>query len=485
MLAPVAMQVPYLFTQFANVTARALGEQLGLKYISYIDDLLLAIGPHHPRIRTIVQETLSLVRSFGWIVNEAKCALQLSVRLQGLGFIIDSEAMCYEVPLAREEKMLAVAAEVVRCKGVCSARLVARLVGHVMSMHLALGLVCRLRSRYLLLSIRQAAVDGSWGATVYLSPRALEEVLFWIYDLHSLTPQPLRPHMLVPTFFAEADTSDSACAAIITRTPAGPCNVPVLRYLLPEEVSLGSALRELKGYLHTLMVIVREYQVAGHVVQLTVDALAACFIWQNGGSQVTDANGELALFEVVLDMYRLADSAKCKLLLHWRPRRFVVRADALSKVVDKHDFSLRPAALAEVVRQLGPWDCDRFAADHNTTHTHFNSRFASARSAGADAFAQDWSQGCSFALPSFNDVDRVLDTIERYNADAILVVPAWHARAWWRRLTLTMWPRVARWLELPPDSLVPNRPNEEDCFFVSSAHRSFDTPLLAVYFMPL
>ena len=40
-----------------------------------------------------------------------------------------------------------------------------------------------------------------------------------------------------------------------------------------------------------------------------------------------------------------------------------------------------------------------------------------------DAFAQDWGAACNYLLPPFTILDRVLDKIERDNAEAVLVIP--------------------------------------------------------------
>jgi len=120
----------------------------------------------------------------------------------------------------------------------------------------------------------------------------------------------------------------------------------------------------------------------------------------------------------------------------------VQNADGLSKFVDTMDFSLRPELLARVRSVLGVWDIDRFAAGHNTTAHRFNALFGCAGSEGADAPRQEWGVGVSFALPNFHVIDEVLDVIERDNATAILIVPAWLSRPWWTRIWSTAWVRA-------------------------------------------
>ena len=61
-----------------------------------------------------------------------------------------------------------------------------QLAGQVISLQLALGLVCRLRSRYLLNSVRDAARTGNYSGFTVLSGRAAEEAELFGYQLDTL-----------------------------------------------------------------------------------------------------------------------------------------------------------------------------------------------------------------------------------------------------------------------------------------------------------
>ncbi len=63
-------------------------------------------------------------------------------------------------------------------------------------------------------------------------------------------------------------------------------------------------------------------------------------------------------------MFEAAERGGFSVVFRWVPREQLVAADALSKFVERSDFSVTPTSLA-LVRQLGPWDVDRFAAAHN------------------------------------------------------------------------------------------------------------------------
>ena len=55
----------------------------------------------------------------------------------------------------------------------------------------------------------------------------------------------------------------------------------------------------------------------------------------------------------------------------------------------------------------------------------FFSRYISEKSAGSDAFVQDWSRGFGYFHPPVGLVPRVLDKAREDRAQGILVVPFW------------------------------------------------------------
>ena len=58
-----------------------------------------------------------------------------------------------------------------------------------------------------------------------------------------------------------------------------------------------------------------------------------------------DSDRNLPVLEIILEMYQLMWHCDAVLILHWRPREVLSEADSLSKVTERHDFSLRPDVL--------------------------------------------------------------------------------------------------------------------------------------------
>ena len=319
---------------------------------------------------------------------------------------------------------------------------------------------------------------------VEVPERARREIELWARDLRALPLMPLTPHLRRPNFRLDADASATAVAAIFSDLASGAEPEYIHRELAEAERRKSSTLRELLGYAHAVRVVADRHgaQLRKQLVEIVGDSQAAAAIFRRGGSQrVDDESGELELFEAFLDVLRTASEHEFDVTFRWVPREQLVEADALSKFVERHDFSLTGEAQALVGNELGPWDVDRFAAAHNAKAARFNSRFATAGAEATDAFSQSWAEGVSFVLHDFNQIDKVLDRVERDDAEAVIVVPEYASKPFWKRMQAGQWQqRVARSLWLPAESVEPNAENAEHCFFGAEATGPFTCRLWAI-----
>ena len=137
-------------------------------------------------MRAIVEFFLS----FGWVLQPSKLVLTLGHTLDGLGFTLNTARMEYSIPARRQAKLLHAVDAVLSAWPRPRARAVCRVVGHILSCELALGLIARLRSRYLILSTRAAATAQRYNDRIVGSDKALAELLLWKHDLRSMPPQP-------------------------------------------------------------------------------------------------------------------------------------------------------------------------------------------------------------------------------------------------------------------------------------------------------
>ncbi len=176
--------------------------------------------------------------------------------------------------------------------------------------------------------------------------------------------------------------------------------------------------------------------------------------------------GRLLLTEVLLRMLDRAERGRFEVRFRWVRRSMLQDADDLSKLQDRMNFSLRPAAFQFVTDTFGPWDIDRYAASENAICARFNAALETAGAEAADALSQNWAADVNYILPDFHAVAKVLDHIERCNCRATLIVPEWRNMPWWHRLWSGAWARrIQRHTFLPTDSLIPRN---KWCFFGST-----------------
>ena len=454
----------YAFARLTAVTAEVLRiSGLVSALIVYLDDFGGSVGrvADHERMAKIV----AIVESFGWALAPEKLCIGLGTRIKLLGFMLDTRSMTIGVPHARRDKLRATAEFVLENHKAVQVRKVCQLVGQILSLQLASGLVCRLRSRYLLLAIRDAARVQDYNRVVPIIGRALEELRLWAGSLEHLPEAPMHKHLRRADWVLECDASDHALGAIVVTAPHERfVGASFHRRLAANEARWGSLLREMTGYRDAVVTLARRATLRGAMVEVVGDAQSAQFVFANGGSQVVDEpTGLLLILEALLSIYAVAEREGFEVRFRWVRRCYIQDADDLSKFVDRMDFSLTPEGLAHVWQRFGPWEVDRYASPSNTTCVRFNALFDSVNVEGVNALTQDWRSSVSFVLPNFHELDAILDIIERDNARVVLIVPCWPHQSWFRRLHSAAWAgRIAAWERISGAALMPNT---TDCFF--------------------
>ena len=133
---------------------------------------------------------------------------------------------------------MATAQAVLRLRGRVAVRLVCKHVGQILSMQLALGLVCRLRSRHLLFWVRDAARRGDDSGLMALNARAADEASLFAGQVDTLVDQPMHKHLWKADYVLHCDASDNALATIIVSAPTQEdVRAPFYRRLLPHEAA--------------------------------------------------------------------------------------------------------------------------------------------------------------------------------------------------------------------------------------------------------
>ena len=299
----------------------------------------------------------------------------------------------------------------------------------MVSCRLALGMTAIFHVRHLFLAVRDIGSD--FESPVFLSDRACRDLLWIESELPRTRPQPLHSTIFRETVRMECDTSDQNCAGYIVKHPDldGQRPVPLFRPLHDFEIGLGSTLRELAGYVHSLRAADRIRPLRDEHVLMLVDSLSSVFLLAKGGSQTLDADGRLALMLATEALFMAAEDIGCVLRLSWLPRALLHQADLLSKRIDRHDFSLSEPALAKLKQHVVlDFYVDRFASETNTVCPRFNSWLPCAAATAVDGLLQPWSGMANYCLPPFPLIPLVLDKVEADDALALVIVPEWPTR---------------------------------------------------------
>ena len=225
----------YAFTKLLRPLVKYWRAQ-GLRITVYLDDgICVAQGLEAAnRASEVVKCTLDRA---GFVVNVAKSMLQPAQQGQWLGFQLDLALGELSVPSQKIEALKSLLAQAVKAVDL-PARQIASIIGKIISMSPALGPVARLmtRSLYGLLDTM-----SYWSDRLFLTPFALQELQFWLYEIESYNNQPIwqNPSAVRVVF---SDASDTGFGGYTVEC----AGVQVAHGLWsPEEQVTSSTMREL------------------------------------------------------------------------------------------------------------------------------------------------------------------------------------------------------------------------------------------------
>lgn len=433
---------PYVFTRVTRQVVRYWRRQ-GIRLIHYLDDWLW-MAPSRYRAQLLSSRVVHDLTRLGFLLNYPKSTLSPVQSLIHLGFLIDTTTMTFAVPPERQERLMAVASELVEQArtpgdGYVVARLASKVAGHILSFFLALGPVTRMRSRYLYRDISPASSKQlSWDARVPLSTEALADVEFFMTQLSNLPPSPIHPPPLLPAHVLYTDAGEEGWGANLYLNSGYfppqhlPLEDPVPTWgaLPPHMISKSSTLRELFAIGQALAVFGPQLQ--NCQILIRTDSASATFIWANCGSQKVNEDGDLLLHEAVLRIDSLLKQWNIIPQWEWVPRDFNSIADFWSKFKDPGDYRLDPFFFQTLDLRWGPHTVDRMACAENALLPRFYSRYASLGTEGIDCFSVlDWSSENNFVHPDFNMIARVIEHMQRCEATGTIIVPEWPSQLWW------------------------------------------------------
>jgi hypothetical protein len=130
---------------------------------------------------------------------------------------------------------------------------------------------------------------------------------------------------------------------------------------------------------------------------------------------------------VLQDMEEEASGLRISLVpIHLRredPR--IKIADAGSKSANSDDWSIDDESFRRLEKKFGTFSVDLFADQTNHKVCKFYSAYYSPKSAGVEAFSQDWTEEKAWICPPVNLVIKVIRKIKSEKLSGLLIVPDW------------------------------------------------------------
>lgn len=290
----------------------------------------------------------------------------------------------------------------------------ARIMGKIISMALALGPVTRLmtRSLYTVLNARR-----SWCQYLLLTADAMEELSFWLEHIDKFNGQNIWPRAsAVRVVYSDASSTGFGgyCVEHGDQVVTGQWS--------KEETTQSSTWRELRAVRLVLDTICQK--VKNFRVRWFTDN-------QNVARIILYGSRKPILQEEALAIFATCVNHHIRLEPEWIPREANEFADYLSKLVDYDDWMLNPTVFKELDSQWGPHTIDRFADVHNRQLARFNSRYWYPGTEAVDTFTCNWGGENNWWCPPVHLVPRLLKHAEVTKAEGTLVVPQWVSAPFW------------------------------------------------------
>ena len=453
---------PAIFQGLMNAIARHLRRQ-GVRCGTYIDDWVFMFDSFDAA-SGFASELVELFQGLGLVVNVQKSVLSPTQRLQVLGMMVDTNAFTFTVPPKRvlaAERALSALQQAGRRREPVQARALAKAVGRLISMGLAVGRSARRMTRSCYRDLASAtgtppdasrwALKAAWNVSLVLSPEALSEVDFWLAAV--------SPDVDSASFLWLASLRGSSIAEPGGGTEIGPAELATVmasdasdkmmggwmqaagspdgqRLLARERLGgavghLSSTWRELTGF----ELVCRTFVGAGLVVNSTVIALLDN---QSAALAIEFGSKKKPLHDIVVRIWSFLGRHGIDVDAAWmrRNRAGVKVCDFVGKRDDDQAWQLDPGIFAEIDADLAfggqhGHTVDMFSDNSNNQLPTFWSRWWCRGTAGKDAFAQDWRLHNGFANPPFVLIPRVVAEARRRKAALTLVTADDSSAVYW------------------------------------------------------
>ena len=334
---------PYVFTKVTRVLLRRW-RAMGFRCQLYIDDGRGGGSSFEEALQVGNVMKEDLVRA-GFVPHEEKSKWVPSQQACILGMDFDFEAGTITVSKRRLHKFKALLYQVLT-QARPLVRDLAKVAGHLMSMHRVLAGGVRLRTRglYALIDTRR-----SWFSAVSWTPQAREELQFWTHMIDELKCAPLWESCPVVNVLSWSDASDTGWGGYVQLASGETVSACGMWEGCVQDAHLSSTWRELRAVAYVLKSMA--VQLSNRTCLHRSDNQAAVHIIQYGSKKPH-------LQEEALAIERICNEHNMKLIPVWVPREENELADYYSKLVDQDDWQVCPLVFQSLDMLWGPHTLD-------------------------------------------------------------------------------------------------------------------------------
>jgi hypothetical protein len=412
---------PLVFTKMVRPAIQHL-RTLGIRILAYMDDILI-IGRTKEETELHTRMALDLLLELGWKIRLDKSELEPAQNREFLGMLLDTtgEMPMIRVPykkkrkIRREVERLLAAME----KGPVKKRRVAQVAGLCNSISRAVaptkaltrGLMRAIGSR------NQSRKD--WDQEIFLPEPAIRDLAWWLEFLENWNGRCLLPPPTTLTLETDASNLGWGGHLVGKELKAAASWPPQMRAVhinVKELTAVELTLRSLRPH------------VSGQVIRVNTDNQVTLSYLKN----FTGRKPELEAVARRIMKFCLENGIT--LAPAYIPGETNTTADALSRIVDPHDWTVSKQAFQRVCSALGQPTVDRFASEGNQQLPRFNSRHWSPKAEAIDAMSLDWKGELNYLAPPIRMLEQVLRKCLQDRAEAILVAPVWKGQTWFKQL---------------------------------------------------
>ena len=405
----------FVFTEVVRSACIAMRKR-GLKVIFYLDDALCVCRDE----REATQQAgifVDILKSAGFIINYEKSCFIPSHTIIWLGLQINLTEGYIGVPV---EKLKAIMIHLrdINLNKKLTFRRMASIVGKLCALHLALGDVVYLKTKYMQKAITTA---NYWDETTHLNVKVKEELVFWRNNLFKLKFCDLFSAVLYDTE-CFTDASDKQGGGFIQ----GKGHEQYICVFTDEVRLASSTYREIFVVCGFLNNFVEQFK--GRCVCVYTDNSAVTYIARRGSM-----HSELQ--DIAVNMHDLCFKNDIKLTVRWIPRKQNVLADKLSRVVLEDDWSISDHIFRLCDKRWGPFDIDLFASHYNTKCKVYYAKHYDAGAAGTDAIKMDWNGKNLWVVPPIELIIAFVRQVKKSRCKGVLVIPVWKNALFWSEIT--------------------------------------------------